>query len=151
MLLRRIALLRSRLGESCEEVRWRGIFSLLRTNLSIFSYSKDIETGTESELGRHAAPVSCMVYSCKTGNLFTGGWDSSVCMWDTRSSTCALKQEEPGKVYSIDIVGYRLVVATSGRRMCINDIRNMKTPVESKESPLKYMTRKVKCMPNGEG
>ena len=44
-----------------------------------------------------------------------------------------------------------LVIAMASRLFHIYDIRKMATPAEERESSLKYMTRSLACMPNGEG
>jgi len=59
--------------------------------------------------------------------------------------------EQPEKVYSLDTRDYMLVVAMANRQVFIYDIRNMKETLQRRESSLKYMTRIVKCMPDGKG
>lgn len=39
----------------------------------------------------------------------------------------------------------------AGRHVYIYDLRNMKETLQRRESSLKFMTRTVKCMPNGQG
>lgn len=45
----------------------------------------------------------------------------------------------------------KLVVAMASRAVHIFDLRNMSTPLQQRESSLKFMTRTVACMLNGEG
>lgn len=113
--------------------------------------SKDIESGIEDVIGEHIEAISCVKYSKPRNTLITGSWDSTISVWDYRTSKHVIKQEAPGKVYTLDTVGEKLVYVTSGQMICVNDMRYMKEKAESKETTLKSITRKVKCMPNGEG
>jgi cell cycle arrest protein BUB3 len=61
------------------------------------------------------------------------------------------KYEQPEKVFSLDVVDNKIVVAMNNRHVYIYDIRDMSEVMQKRESSLKYQTRKVKCMPNGQG
>jgi len=39
----------------------------------------------------------------------------------------------------------------AARQIYIYDIRNLSETMQKRESSLKFMTRVIKCMPNGEG
>jgi cell cycle arrest protein BUB3 len=54
-------------------------------------------------------------------------------------------------VYSLSTVNEKLVIAMAGRAVDIYDLRNMAEPIQRRESSLKFQTRTVRCMPNGEG
>ncbi|GKC62630.1 mitotic checkpoint protein BUB3.1 [Tanacetum coccineum] len=58
---------------------------------------------------------------------------------------------QPERVYSISLIGNRVVVATAGRHVNVYDLRNMSQPEQRRESSLKYQTRCVRCCPNGTG
>lgn len=51
----------------------------------------------------------------------------------------------------MDLVGNNLVVAMASRLFHIYDIRKMDAPPQSRESSLKYMTRALACMADGQG
>jgi cell cycle arrest protein BUB3 len=51
----------------------------------------------------------------------------------------------------MDLVNNRLVVAMASRLFHIYDIRNMAVPEQQRESSLKFMTRSLACMVDGEG
>ena len=51
----------------------------------------------------------------------------------------------------MDLVNNTLVVAMASRIFHIYDIRNMSAPSQSRESSLKYMTRALACMTDGQG
>ncbi|KAK7842910.1 mitotic checkpoint protein bub3.1 [Quercus suber] len=116
----------------------------------VFSYNK------EDILGRHDAPVRCIEYSYAAGQLITGSWDKTLKCWDPRGAsgqerTLVGTYPQPERVYSLSLVGHRLVVATAGRHVNVYDLRNMSQPEQRRESSLKYQTRCVRCYPNGTG
>ncbi|XP_028767714.1 mitotic checkpoint protein BUB3.1 [Neltuma alba] len=110
----------------------------------------------EDILGRHDAPVRCVEYSYAAGQLITGSWDKTLKCWDPRGAsgqerTLVGTYPQPERVYSLSLVGHRLVVATAGRHVNVYDLRNMSQPEQRRESSLKYQTRCVRCYPNGTG
>ncbi|GMN37872.1 hypothetical protein TIFTF001_007174 [Ficus carica] len=116
----------------------------------VFNYNK------EDILGRHDAPVRCVEYSYAAGQLITGSWDKTLKCWDPRGAsgqerTLVGTYPQPERVYSLSLVGNRLVVATAGRHVNVYDLRNMSQPEQRRESSLKYQTRCVRCYPNGTG
>jgi hypothetical protein len=87
-----------------------------------------------------------------TDFIVSGSWDKSVRLWDPRArETNVGIYPQPNKVFAIDVTQNKLVVAMAGRHVYIYDMRNMQEPVQRRESSLKYMTRCVRCMPNGAG
>jgi cell cycle arrest protein BUB3 len=108
--------------------------------------------------------VSCLQWSPENSVLysgaipflvllrFVGSWDSSVGVWDARSPTNpAPSVPASGKVYSLSLTPTRLVVATSDRHITVYDKRNLSVPEQIRESPLRYMTRQISCLPSGDG
>ncbi|KAG0140609.1 hypothetical protein CROQUDRAFT_664948 [Cronartium quercuum f. sp. fusiforme G11] len=79
----------------------------------------------------------------------------------------------PSKVYSLDTSADKLVVAMGNRRIWVWDLRKLSEavekvnefsqngiigepvmpppPLQERESSLKFMTRSIRCMPNGQG
>lgn len=91
-----------------------------------------------------------------SGQLITGSWDKTLKCWDPRGAngqerTLVGTYLQPERVYSLSLVGNRLVVATAGRHVNVYDLRNMSQPEQRRESSLKYQTRCVRCYPNGTG
>ncbi|KAK6159213.1 hypothetical protein DH2020_006527 [Rehmannia glutinosa] len=116
----------------------------------VFNYNR------EDILGRHDAPVRCIEYSYATGQVITGSWDKTLKCWDPRGASAQERSlvgtyAQPERVYSMSLVGNRLVVATAGRHVNVYDLRNMSQPEQRRESSLKYQTRCVRCYPNGTG
>lgn len=104
----------------------------------------------------------CVTYSAlimsiyNTGQVISGSWDKTLKCWDPRGAggqeqTLVGTYPQPERVYSMSLVGNRLVVATAGRYVNIYDLRNMSQPEQRRESSLKYQTRCVRCYPNGTG
>ncbi|KAJ3267970.1 hypothetical protein HDU76_011543, partial [Blyttiomyces sp. JEL0837] len=113
----------------------------------------DLESETESNLGSHENAIRCVEYASTTGNVVTGGWDRKIKLWDPRSRKNAeiSSHDQPEKIFSLDITHEKLVVAMAQRLVYIYDVRSMKEPIQKRESSLKFMTRIVRCMPDGEG
>jgi cell cycle arrest protein BUB3 len=95
------------------------------------------------------------------GILYTGGWDSMIYQWDPRSPEPVGQFLQPGRIFDIDLTESSnnensspqplLVVATHERKVLVYDRRMLSKTYQMRESPLRYMTRVVKCLPNGQG
>ena len=85
-------------------------------------------------------------------SVITGSWDRTVRFWDPRASTPQQSSHElPERIYYMDLVNHNLVVAMASRLFHIYDIRKMDSPAQSRESSLKFMTRALACMADGQG
>ncbi|KAI8819489.1 WD40-repeat-containing domain protein [Fimicolochytrium jonesii] len=113
--------------------------------------SFDVNAPGETVIGSHDDAIRCVVHAPETGQILTGSWDHHIGLWDPRTNASLGKYAQPAKVFSMDVVGHTLVVATAGRSLFVYDIRNMKETLQPRESSLKFMTRVLRCMPNGEG
>ncbi|PSC76632.1 mitotic checkpoint [Micractinium conductrix] len=118
----------------------------------------DFFSGQEVALGSHAAAVKCLRWLPTRGLLVSGGWDSTLRLWDPRVAPGPAGQQVaavplPGKVYSMDVSGERLVVAMSGRHVDVFDLRTLHAgqPEQRRESSLKFQTRCVRCYTDGAG
>lgn len=83
--------------------------------------------------------------------LISGSWDSTIKLFDPRASAETSTHDMPYKVFAMSNTGHTLVVAMAARSVYLYDLRNMAEPWQRRESSLKFMTRTVKCMPNGQG
>lgn len=90
----------------------------------------------------------------------SAGWDSRFYLWDSRQNKAASTLKLPGKAFSMDVDPHRnrVVVATSGRRICFIDVRKPEaestfsaTLALDREASLKYQTRTVRYFPDGTG
>jgi len=113
----------------------------------------DLSTEKISHLGQHSDTISSINYSKDMNAVITGSWDRTLRFWDPRApspSTAAQTHQVPERVYQMDLVNHTLVVAMASRLFYIYDVRKMDSP-QSKESSLKFMTRAVACMSDGQG
>ena len=84
--------------------------------------------------------------------IITGSWDRTVRFWDPRAPTAQQSSYQlPERVYLMDTVGHGLVVALASRLFHIFDVRKMDKPEQTRESSLKFLTRALACMSDGEG
>ncbi|KAI9352160.1 WD40-repeat-containing domain protein [Obelidium mucronatum] len=113
----------------------------------------DLNTAQEDVIGSHEEAVKCVAVDAETSLIASGSWDKSVKLFDLRTEQHLVStQVLPHKVHSIDATQGKLVVATADRRYYIYDLRNLENPlVEERLGSLKFMTRCVSLMPNGDG
>lgn len=112
----------------------------------------DLNTQSDSIIGTHSDAIKSVVWSTKMNGILTGSWDRTVKLWDTREKECVgTFEQNNGKVYSMDVVDEKLVVATSDRKVLIWDLRNLKNYLMRRESSLKYQTRAIRIFPNKDG
>ncbi|KAF9533134.1 WD40-repeat-containing domain protein [Crepidotus variabilis] len=113
----------------------------------------DLASEKITNLGAHNDSISSMTYVRSTNALITGSWDRTIRFWDVRSPTGShiASHNTPERIYALDHVNNTLVVAMASRLFHIYDIRKMDVPAQERESSLKYMTRSLACMPDGQG
>lgn len=112
----------------------------------------DFNSGTSVVVGSHSSTVRCVESAEDVNAVVTGGWDSCIKMWDTRTASGLISSTpQPDKVYTMAICENTLVVGTQGRRVLVWDLRNMAYVSQRRESSLKYQTRCIKCFPNKQG
>lgn len=85
-------------------------------------------------------------------SLITGSWDRTIRFWDPRAaSPQQTSHEVPERIYFSDVVDNTFVVAMASRLIQIYDVRKMDKPEQERESSLKFMTRSLACMVDGQG
>ena len=114
----------------------------------------DFVQASNDYLGEHEDAVRCLCYASHLDVLYSGSWDKTFKAWDVRnpSATKLIDTHHlPEKVFTMDIQQNYLIVGLAQRLIYIYDIRQMKEPLQKRESSLKYMTRCIRGFPNGEG
>ena len=118
------------------------------------------KTGESSASGNACSCLSSLPAEQFSNLVASASWNRQFCLWDLRASngkTPVGSLELPGKAFSMSVDlsnPQRLVVATSGRRNCIVDLRGGKPEpaiVLDRESSLKFQTRSVSFFPDGRG
>lgn len=127
---------------SKKEIAMAGIECVVKTY--------NLETSTESIIGRHDEPVRCLEYCREHALIASGGWDSTMKLWDIRTNTSAGFGNNGDKIYALDALGNRVIVGTKDRKVIVWDVRNLGEPEQVRDSPLKYQTRAIKCFPRGD-
>ncbi|XP_047257462.1 mitotic checkpoint protein BUB3.1 [Capsicum annuum] len=132
----------------------------------------DVSANAMKEEFMHGGPVlDCCFYDASSGfsastdntvrrmyrQVTTGSWDRTLKCWDPRGAsggqehTLVGTYPQPERVYSLSLVGNRLVVATAWNHVNVYDLRNMSQPEQQRESSLKYRITYVQCYPDGTG
>ncbi|GAO15692.1 hypothetical protein UVI_02018950 [Ustilaginoidea virens] len=122
----------------------------------------NLETGVQTVLSKHAAPVRRVVYSKHHNILVSASWDCTLNLHDLSSPTSApIRVALPAKPHAVSASPTKVVVAMTGRIIHIYDLDAMARlfasgatdlkPWQQRESSLRYLTRAVACMPNDAG
>ncbi|KAI1386679.1 mitotic checkpoint protein BUB3 [Hypoxylon trugodes] len=123
----------------------------------------DLETGEQTTLSKHAAPVRRVVYSREHSLLISASWDSTLHIHNpTNLSLTPLAIPLPGKPHALAASPSKVIVAMTSRLVHIYDISALSNalalqtneppqPWQQRESSLKFLTRAVAAMPSDAG
>ncbi|KAI9809210.1 MAG: hypothetical protein M1825_002501 [Sarcosagium campestre] len=131
----------------------------------------DLQNGEQKVLSSHSAGVRSVVYSPESSILISASWDSTLHIHSTSPADANHAPAAitlPSKPFSLSLTKTKLVVAMASRVVHIYELSALATasqstsnqpspsiqeiePWQRREPSLKFMTRAVACMPNGEG
>ena len=84
--------------------------------------------------------------------VVTGSWDETIKVWDSRAASPLIgTYRQPGRVFTMDMSGHRVIVGTSARHVYLWDLRRMSEPEQRRESSLKHQTRVLGAYIEGDG
>lgn len=115
----------------------------------------DMATSETTLLGRHTGEPAKIACSCLGAldehTIVSAGWNAKLYVWDSRSpGQPQYSIDLPGKAFGLDVTKGMVVVATSGRRICVVDMAQRKLVLD-RESSLKYQSRCISFFPDGTG
>ncbi|KAI2621493.1 mitotic checkpoint protein BUB3 [Hypomontagnella submonticulosa] len=123
----------------------------------------DLETGEQTSVSKHTAPVRRVVYSREHTLLISASWDSTLHVHDpTNASLTPLIVSLPGKPHAMAASPSKVIVAMTSRLVHIYDLSTLASalssqsgeapqPWQQRESSLKFLTRAVAAMPSDAG
>jgi len=113
----------------------------------------DFTTGQNRVIGKHDDAIQTVTWCPEQNIVITGSWDSTLRVWDPRSSTQISVSTLPSKVYAASFAptSSSLLISMAHRNVHVYDVRKMQEPTQKRESALKFMTRSVACMADGKG
>ncbi|KAI8958697.1 mitotic checkpoint protein BUB3 [Daldinia sp. FL1419] len=123
----------------------------------------DLESGEQTTLSKHAAPVRRVVYDKERSILVSASWDNTLHVHDpANSSLSPLIVPLPGKPHAMAASPSKVVVAMTSRLVHIYDLSALSSalvsqsgeppqPWQQRESSLKFLTRAVATMPSDAG
>lgn len=113
----------------------------------------DLQSLQKSPVAQHDAPVRQCVDNASVGYLATASWDRTLRYWDVRAPSGKAEAVIPlsERAYSMDSLGYLMVLGLAGRRLVVFDVRKPMTPFQERYSQLRYQTRCVTCWPDSMG
>ncbi|WOL15444.1 mitotic checkpoint protein BUB3.3 isoform X2 [Canna indica] len=103
-------------------------------------------------VGKHDDSVICIDHSEETGQFISAGLDKKLMVWDRnmKNGNPGCTKVENSDIWSVSICHLYLLAAV-GKMINIYDLRNLRGPVQIKESPVKYQIRCVRSFSNDEG
>lgn len=128
----------------------------------------DLNTGEQTVLSSHEAPVKSVVYSASHHLLISASWDQTLHLHHTNTNPVTVATLVlPAKPFDLSISATKLIIAMASRLVHIHDLTALSMvssqsalpppneieaePFQRRESSLKFMTRALACMPNDAG
>ncbi|KAN0065812.1 RNA export factor gle2 [Thecaphora frezii] len=115
----------------------------------------DMNTNTPTVVAQHDQPIRCVRWLNACGGvLVTAGWDKQLKIWKLDPQPNQVQMLNlPERAYSMDVCGSNVVVAMAERGVLAFRLEEngQITPLSEHTSPLKYQTRSVAALPDGDG
>ncbi|PWN50013.1 WD40 repeat-like protein [Violaceomyces palustris] len=116
----------------------------------------DMNTNQSAVVAQHNEPIRCVRW-CRAlgGVLVTGSWDKTVKIWKLDPQPNLVQTVNlPEKCYAMDVCG-NIVIAAMAERLIIafavEENGTLRPIIEQHQSPLKYQTKSVVALPDGDG
>jgi cell cycle arrest protein BUB3 len=91
---------------------------------------------------RSALTVGCVV---------SGSWDKTFRVHIPGQQNSPASISVPEKIFTMDLHDNTLILGMSARQNYIYDLRHLSSPLQKRDSSLKFMTRCIKLTPSGDG
>jgi WD40 repeat protein len=118
----------------------------------VFMWNATGNQGQKVEIGAHESAVKCVKWSNTTQSLFTGSWDKTIKIWDTKSNKCIESFKFNDKVVCMDIKNDYLVVGTADKQITTFSLtKGISKPLFIEKSPLNMQTRCISIFKDEEG
>lgn len=116
----------------------------------------DLNTNQTAVVAQHNDTIRCVRWLRAFGGaLVTGSWDRTVKLWKIDPQpTLITSLDVPERVYAMDTIGLVIIVATAERKIVAfqcNEATGTAAQVAAMDSPLKYQTRSLAALPEGDG
>ncbi|WFD06336.1 RNA export factor gle2 [Malassezia vespertilionis] len=116
----------------------------------------DLNTNQTSVVAQHNDTIRCVRWMAALGGaLVTGSWDKTVKVWKIEPQpTLVTSIDLPERVYAMDVIGPVIIVAMAERKIMafqMNEATGTAPQVVDQLSPLKYQTRCLAALPDGDG
>ncbi|GFZ49643.1 hypothetical protein JCM24511_07044 [Saitozyma sp. JCM 24511] len=124
----------------------------------------DLASGQCKVLGKHDDAISSIVWCAEYNVLITCSWDSTLKVWDPSAETgLALRSTHtlPSRAYILSYApsSQNLVVSMAHRDVHVYNLPALAAavegqvlePAQKRESALKFLTRSLACMADGQG
>ncbi|KAK5144212.1 mitotic spindle checkpoint protein Bub3 [Rachicladosporium monterosium] len=134
--------------------------------------SINLESQEQTVLSTHEAACNKVAYSPEHGIVLSTSWDSTFHVYNT-STNQFLRVPLPAKPFALGLTATHAIIAMAERKIFVYDLQALRmlvdqagrtangtgpnhdvteiVPWQQRESSLKFMTRAIACMPDGEG
>lgn len=116
----------------------------------------DLNTNQTAVVAQHNDTIRCVRWIPAFGGaLVTGSWDKTVKLWKIDPQPTLISSlDVPERVYAMDTIGLVIIVATAERKIVAfqcNEAAGTAAQVASMDSPLKFQSRSLAALPEGDG